>query len=151
MWEYLESTGVLERGNDEEIKAAKKAYRKIYHLNYKRSQRMQKPEFNVYFSNKNGEFGRVEQAAKKHHLTVTAFIRKSVLAYLENRYIVPDPLQVARLERVLSDCLNEIQGIVKAKERFLFEREDKYKAIEKRIELLETQIDSIFRHPPKTP
>lgn len=147
MWDYLESLGILEKGTDEEIKAAKKAYRKIYLLKYKQKQRENKPEFNVYFSNENGEYGRVESAAKKHNMTVTAFIRKTVLAYIEQKYIVPDPLQIGKLEQVLSECLNEVQKIVKTKERFLFDREDKYKAIEKRIEKLETQIDAIFRHP----
>ena len=147
MWEYLESLGILEKGTDEEIKAAKKAYRKIYLLKYKQKQRENKPEFNIYFSNENGEYGRVESAAKKHNMTVTAFIKKAVMAYIEQKYIVPDPLQIGRLEQVLSECLNEIQTIVKTKERFLFDREDKYKAIEKKIEKLEAQIDAIFRHP----
>ena len=80
-------------------------------------------------------------------MTVTAFIRKAVLAYIEQKYIVPDPLQIGKLEQVLSECLNEIQTIVKTKERFLFDREDKYKAIEKKIEKLESEIDVIFRHP----
>jgi hypothetical protein len=147
MWDYLESLGILEKGTDDEIKAAKKAYRKIYLLKYKQKQREKKPEFNVHFSNENGEFGRVESAAKKHNMPVTSFIRKAVLAYIENKYIVPNPLQVGKLEQVLSECLNEVQKIVKTKERFLFDREDKYKAIEKKIEKLETEIDAIFRHP----
>ena len=147
MWDYLESLGILEKGTDEEIKAAKKAYRKIYFLKYKQKQRENKPEFSVYFSNENGEYGRVESAAKKHNMTVTAFIKKAVMAYIEQKYIIPDPLQIGKLEQVLSECLNEVQKIVKTKERFLFDREDKYKAIEKRIEKLESEIDFIFRNP----
>src|ERR1035437_8416243 len=129
MWDYLESLGILEKGTDEEIKAAKKAYRKIYFLKYKQKQRENKPEFSVYFSNENGEYGRVESAAKKHNMTVTAFIKKAVMAYIEQKYIIPDPLQIGKLEQVLSECLNEVQKILKTKERFLFDREDKHKAI----------------------
>ncbi len=148
MWDYLESIGILEHGTDEEIKEAKKIYRKKYLLKYKQTQRADKPEFNISFSDKNGEYTRVESSATKHNLTVTAFIKKATLAYIENKYVVPNTLQISKLEQVLSECLNEVQKIVKTKERFMFDREDKYKAIEKRIEKLEVQIDSIFRHPP---
>ena len=55
MWEYLESSGVLEKGTDEEIKLAKKAYRKGYYLKYKQNQRQHKPEFTVNFSNEKGK------------------------------------------------------------------------------------------------
>jgi|SRR5665213_154716 len=148
LWEYLESMGVLEKGTDEEIKAAKKAYRKIYLLKYKQNQRIKKPEFIISFSNEKGEFSRVQSAAKRHNMTITGFIRSSTLAYIEQRYLVPDSLKIAKIEQILAECLNEVQSIVKSKERFLWDREDKYKAIEKRIEKLEGQIDAIFRHPP---
>ena len=148
LWEYLESLGILEKGTDEEIKAAKKAYRKQYLLKYKQKQRSNKPEFIISFSNEKGEFGRVQNAAKSHNMTITGFIRSSTLAYMEQRYLVPDTLKIAKIEQILADCLNEVQSIVKSKERFLWDREDKYKAIEKRIERLEAQIDAVFRHPP---
>ncbi len=148
MWDYLESIGILEHGTDSQIKEAKKVYRKNYLLKYKQTQRANKPEFNISFSDKNGEYARVKTSAVKHNLTVTSFIKKAVLAYIENKYVVPNNDQISRLEQVLSECLNEVQKIVKTKERFLFDREDKYKAIEKRIEKLEAEIDGIFRHPP---
>ena len=148
MWEYLEPSGVLENGTDEEIKAAKKAYRKEYYLKYKRTQRLQKPEFTVNFSNEKGEYSSIQQAAKRHKMTVTAFIHASALAYLNRRYLVPNQDQVASLEQILSQCLNEIQSIVQVREKYHWEREQKFEAIEKRIEKLETEITQIFRNPP---
>ncbi len=147
MWEYLESVGVLENGTDMEIKSAKKAYRKIYLLKYKRKQRENKPEYTVNFSDRKGELSRVQTSAKRHKMTVTGFIRSAVLAYIAKRYIVPDTLQVAQLEQYLSDCLNEVQNISRLKEKYTWDRENKYTAIEKRIEKLEAEIHSLFRNP----
>ena len=148
IWEYLQASGVLENGTDEEIKTAKKAYRKEYYLSYKRNQRANKPEFIVNFSSENGEYARVKMAAERHKMTVTAFIRSSVLAYLQQRFLVPNTLQVAHLEEILSQCLNEIQKLVGAREKYYWAREEKFEAIEKRIEKLEYDIDQVFRNPP---
>ena len=148
LWEYLKSTGVLEKGSDEEIKAAKKTYRKQYFLLYKQKQRANKPEYIITFSKENGEHERITHAAKRHKLTVTAFVHSASLAYLSNTFIVPDKLQIARLELLLSEALNEIKTIVKPKEKFFWEREQRLERIEKRIEKLETQIDEVFRKPP---
>jgi hypothetical protein len=148
MWEYLESTGVLERGGDIEIKEAKKAYRKQYLLKYKQTQRKNKPEFTINFSKDNGEFSKVANEAKKHNQTITSFIYSATLAYINQTYIVPNTLQIAKLEQLLSDCLNEVQSICKVKERFHWERERKLETIEKRIEKMEIEFNEIFRNPP---
>lgn len=148
MWDYLDSLGILEKGTDEEIKTAKKAYRKIYLSQYKKQQRSKKPEFSINFSNENGEYNRVKHAAKRHKMPITGFIRSAVLAYIEARFVVPDALQVAKLEQSLADCLNEIQAIARRKEKSFWGREDKLAMIEKTIEKLEVRINTIFRNPP---
>src|SRR5665213_189468 len=123
LWDYLEKAGVLEQGSDADIKAAKRAYRKQYLLEFKRRQRSSKPEYTIHFAKENGEFDRVAKAASRHRLTVTGFIRAATLAYIDNKYLVPDRMQVARLEQLLSQCLNEIKTIVQGKERFFWDRE----------------------------
>jgi hypothetical protein len=148
MWDYLDAVGVLEKGTDAEIKAAKKAYRKKYFLEYKQRQRINKPEYTINFKKDNGEHTRISLAAKQHKMTVTAFLHSAVLAYLNRSYIVPDRLQVARLEQLLSDCLNEIKSIIKPKEKYFWEREQRIELIEKRIQKLEVQVNDIFRNPP---
>ena len=137
MWKYLDEIGILEKGSDEEIKAAKKTYRKNYLLRFKQEQRKKKPEYNVYFSKENGEYDRIFRAAKKHKMTVTAFVHKASLAYIGKIYIVPDKMQVEQLEQLLSECLNEIQLLVSKKEKFFWDRDNKLQAIEKLIEKLE--------------
>src|ERR1043165_6327503 len=92
LWEYLDASGILEKGSDEEIEAVKRTYWKKYFFEYKKKQRNSKPEYSVYFSKENGEHQTIEHAAKQHHLTVTAFIHSAALAYIRQTYIVPDKI-----------------------------------------------------------
>ena len=147
MWEYLDSIGVLEKGSDEEIKQAKKAYRKKYFTLHKRKQRALKREFTLGFSKEDREFVNIANTAKQHKMKITEFLKSAVLAYIGKTYIVPDRLQVAELEQILSQCLNEIQSIVKQKERYSYDREYQYELIEKRIEQLESEINSVLKNP----
>ncbi|CAN5355283.1 hypothetical protein BH11BAC1_BH11BAC1_23080 [soil metagenome] len=146
MWEYLESSGILEKGSDAEIKAVKSAYRKKYLLEFKKKQRMNKPEFTIHLSKVNGEFERIREAARKHKVSIPSFIKSAAFAYLERTYLVPNRLMVAHLEQLLADSLNEIKSIANTKERF-WEREQKLDRIERRIEKLETDVNELFRNP----
>jgi hypothetical protein len=148
IWEYLNALGVLERGNEEEIKDAKKAYRKNYFLNYRKRQRQNKPEFIVSLSKNKGDYSRISVAAKNHKMSITTFLRCAALAYVNKIYIIPDRLQLAELEQLLASCLNEIQQIVRRKEKYHWEREQKFEAIEKRIEKLEHEITKTLKQPP---
>ena len=148
MWAYLDASGVLEKGTEADIKAAKKAYRKQYHLNYIRKIRASKPEFTVNLSKGNGEYSRILSAAKHHGRTVPTFLRLAVLAYINKTFIVPDRLMVAKLEQLLAQCLNEIQQIVRQKEKYFWGKEQKFKDIENRIDKLESEISEVLKQPP---
>ena len=148
MWDYLDAAGVLEKGSDEEIKAAKRQYRKQYFLLYKQRQRANKPEFTVTLSKETGDYQTISNAAKKHKMPPTAFLREATLSYLRQTYLIPDRYQIARLEQHLSDCLNEIKSIASVKERFYWQRDEKLNSIEKRIARLEMQINDALKNPP---
>jgi hypothetical protein len=147
LWEYLHACGVLENGSDAEIKEAKRTYRKNYFLEYKRKARIDKPEYIISFSKKNGEIEKVLKASKKHGLKPSTFIHQAVLAYINQRFLVPHPSQIALLEQLLSECLNEIKLIVKIKERHFWQYDEKIEKIEKRITLLEQDISNVLRNP----
>lgn len=140
LWAYLESTGLLEHGTDEQIKNAKKEYRRQQHSSYRREVRKDKPEFSVALSKKDGSYGKMALAARRHNMPVTTFIRNAALSYLDKSFLVPNQNQVARLEQALMNCLNEIQVITHTKEKYHWEREQKYDAIAARITILETEI-----------
>jgi hypothetical protein len=147
IWAFLDASGVLEKGTEDEIKAAKKEYRKQYLLNYKRKQRTSKPEFAVCFSKDNGEYSKILSAAKKHKSTIPAFLKLATHAYISKTYIVPDRLLIAKLEQLLSQCLNEIQLIVRQKEKYFWGKEEKFKVIENRIAKLESELNELFYKP----
>jgi len=147
LWDYLDHSGILANGTDAEIKAVKGEYRKKYFLNYKRSMRKEKPEYTICLSKKNGEYERITEAARRHKRTVTSFIKHAALAYIEQRFLVPNQFQIAELEIILSDCLNEIKTLTGRRTNFLWSNENKIDAIEKRIIKLEQEINEVFRNP----
>jgi hypothetical protein len=147
IWAYLEAAGVLENGTEEDIKKVKRAYRKEYILNYRRKQRTEKPEYIIGLSKKKGEYFKILCAAKEHKMAMTSFIRAAALAYAEQKYIVPDRLQIGELKQLLSSCLNEIQLIVKQKEKYFWGKEQKFKDIEKRMEKLEEDMSVKLERP----
>jgi len=145
-WEFLNESGVLEKGNDEEIKEVKKAYRKKYFSEFKRKQRKNNPEFTIHFSKSNHEYEQIVRAAKKHNLSIPFFIKSASLAYLNRSYVVPNRLMIAKLEQLLSNCLNEIKSISIKRENF-WERGQKLERIEKIISELEEEMTKVFRDP----
>lgn len=147
IWGYLEACGVLEKGTEDDIKTAKKTYRKIYLKNYRKNQRKENPEYTVRLSKSKGDYHKIINAAKKHKMPVSAFISISALSYINQTYIYPDRLILAELKQLLSNCLNEIQIIVKQKERYFWGKEQKFKDIEKRIEKLELEINNKLTQP----
>ncbi len=148
IWQYLNSAGVLD-GTVEQIKEAKKIYKKKYLLAYKQRQRAEKKRSILFLlSKENGEYNTVSTVAKKHSMSVTAFLKSATLAYIKQYYIVPDRAQLAKMEQLLAQCLNEVQLITRTKEKYSWEREQKYEAIEKRIIQLENQIREVLSNPP---
>ena len=149
LWEYMEASGVLEIGTDEEIKAVKREYRKKYLLSYKRTKRNDNKEYTITLKRGSRELSLLVKNAKIHSLTVPTFIYQSALAYLEQKYLVPNPYQVAEMEQMICECLNEIRAIATRRDRFFWDSEMKLERVEKRIIRLEESVNQIFRNPSK--
>ena len=147
LWAYLESTGSL-HGTEEEINIAKRNYRKQYLLTYKRQQRSKRREYTIGLSVHSGEHKRIAEAAKRHRLKIPPFLKSATLAYLDQKFLVPDRLLIAHLEQLLADCLNEVKSIVTIKDKYFWQRDQKLEAIEKKILKLEHQINSLLTNPP---
>lgn len=146
-WSYLESSGVLENGSEEEIQKVKRAYRKKYLNELKRKHRSLRPEFIVGFNKANGEYEKVRTTSEKHSLKIPSFIRMATLAYINKTFVTPQKAQVYHLEQILADCLNKIQTITTKRERFHWERDRKLEHIEEIVEKLERDISEVLRYP----
>lgn len=147
MFDYLDGLGVLENGNDEDIKAAKRAYKKLYFARYRKERRAEQPEFSIGFSRKSGDYGKITLAAKRHNMTVTRFIREAALAYLDRRFVTLLPHRVAEMMQLLMDCRNDVKTISQMKERSTYDREQKYQAISNRIGTLEARLSGFLHYP----
>lgn len=141
LWAYLDSVGVLEKGTEDEIKTAKRNYWKKYFFEYKKSQRQNKPEFSIGLSRKKGEYKLIADASKKHKQTITAFIKNSSLAYINKKFLVPDKTQIAKLELLLMQSMNEIQRIARK------EKNRQYYLLQKQIQLMQKSISEALRNP----
>jgi len=139
--EYLDQNGVLELGDELAIKAAKKAYRKSYQRAYKRHQRSQRKEYQIQLSKEENKL--ICEAAKKHHLSPSAFIKKAALAYLQNEYVVPDNQRIAHLEYLLSVAYSSIHQIAENTPQLSSD----YEQLNRIIERLEREVTQALRHP----
>jgi hypothetical protein len=106
--EYLETLGVLD-GTPEEIAAAKVEFRRLYKRLHKKQKRNQERKIEVWVTET--EWGAIEQAATTHQLSMVAMLKKSALAYLAQRYIVPRRQEVGELELLLSRIYDGLQNI----------------------------------------
>jgi len=147
IWQYIDASGVLEHGTEAEIKEVKRQYRKKYLLEQKRRQRASRPEFAVAFSKEKGELELIANAAKKHSMKIPGFIKASALAYIQQKFVVPDKQAISEIEQLLLECLNTIQALSAKKERLPWEWGKKYEGIENCVIGLEKKIDTAFRHP----
>lgn len=146
-WKYLESSGVLENGSEEDIQKVKRAYRKKYLTKLKKQHRSLRPEFIVGFNKANGDYERVKTASERHSLKTPTFIRVATLGYINNLFVVPNKAQISHLEQLLADCLNKIQTLTSQRERYQWERDRKLEHIEEVIEKLEKDISDTLRNP----
>lgn len=145
--QYLDQSGVLVNGTEEEIKAVRRQYRKLYKAHHKRIERSENKEVDILLS-RSREYARIVGAAKKHKQSLPAFIKAATLAYLDKTFIVPDRHLVAKLVQLLSDCSNEVQRITQSQGRLPWHVEEKCDAIEKQIVQLENEIKRVFSAPP---
>ncbi len=139
--EYLDQSGVLELGDELAIKAAKKAYRKNYQRAYKRHQRNRRKEYQIQLSKEENK--RISEAAKKHHLSPSKFIKKAALAYLQNEYVIPDNEQIAQLEYLLSVAYSSISQIAGKTPQLTQD----YERLSRIIERLEKEVTQALRYP----
>lgn len=140
--EYLDQNGVLELGDELAIKAAKKAYRKSYQRAYKRHQRSQRKEYQIQLNKEENKH--ISETAKKHQLSPSKFIKKAALAYLQNKYVVPDNERIAQLEYLLSLAYSSMHQIAEKTPQLSHD----YERLSQIIEKLETEVTQALRYPP---
>lgn len=105
--DYLTKTGVLENGNQDEILAAKKAYRRYYMRRYKREQRGNRRELTL--SLPKGFFKSLSSEANRHGMTISRFVLNIVKGYVNAIPVVNHPDRFAQLELKFAQLHSELQ------------------------------------------
>lgn len=143
MMEYLESIGVLKQGNEEEIKRAKKEYRKQYFREHKRKMRKNRLEVTMHLNKANGDYDLIKSEAERHGMSIPTFIREATIAELHNTYIVPakDRETLVRFKLFFSKLLSVMKPIYKGDD-------ERYRVMEKRIEAMQDRVIQAIEHPP---
>lgn len=101
--EHLRALGLANSTDREAVARAKREYYREYQRRWVQEKRNRCRKFLLYFSSE--EFRLVSAAAKRHKRAATAFIKEACLAYIAQRFLVPDLFFL--------NCLREgITGIV---------------------------------------
>ena len=147
LWQFLEQSGALERNDPKELRALRKAYQRKYQRGYKKRRRSSNPEFSIYFDQEESKI--IAQAARKHNLSQSRFIKQAALSYCLQTYLVPNPVAIGKIEQLLSHCLNELRIISEFKEGVLRDREADYDRFKQILLKLDRKLSQVFRTPPR--
>ena len=140
LYAYLEKTNVLS-GTDEDIRAAKREYRRRYQAAWRKAKRAANQEITVTFSQQ--ELRTITQAAKRHRLARPRFVKLAALAYLNNSFVVPDILAVNSIQEYLIMIYSAVQ-------KLFDENKVSYatsKELLQKIAMLETTVLTALKQP----
>lgn len=108
MYEFLESKGVLDKG-EAVIQATKIEYRRLYNRHLKRKLRETAMEFSPSFTK--DELRILREKAEEHNCSITRLIHDSTLAYMKEQFLLPNREQVGKIELHLSKVYDEIKRL----------------------------------------
>lgn len=107
-YKYLEP--FLEKGNEQEIVLARKQYIRVYKAKWRKEKRRKEKELTISWTTEELKLLTIE--AKRHKMSRSIFIKKSTLAYIDKRFIVPDILAVRTLLQFLAMQFNSIEEMI---------------------------------------
>ena len=143
--EFLFKHKVTE-GSEEELKYAKAAYRKQYQKNYQDRYAHEKKRLKITLSSH--EYDRLKEQAEAHGQKFAAFAREAMLAYLDQRFLVPDAQKVSDLEVALRKIGNNINQIAHHTNRIERLTYGNATQLRQNLEELEDTISQSMRQPP---
>jgi hypothetical protein len=117
IWEYLKSTGALDKGEDA-ILAAKKEWKRIYNTRYKAERRKRIVSHVISLSQ--DEDRHLKLDAKKHDMNVSEFIKRSAMAYTDVAYVVRDQGTIRKMESLLIRSLSALEEIGRGEKKSWF-------------------------------
>ena len=158
---YLKAQGVNSTTSESEIRAHKKAWKKLYHQNYYQSRK--KREYRMTIRLKPAVYRYFQQAKKSHRRKrLNGFLPECARAYLEQGYIGHNVKEVELLNKQIRKIGNTINQVVHSIHRsrrhrsmsgsfagadILQELERKYTELVGRVGEAEQKIEQFFDSP----
>jgi hypothetical protein len=100
----------LEKGNEAMIIQAKKAYRRAYKARWRKQKRGISMEITTIWEKE--EYKLLKAEAKRHKESITKFIKRATMAYMDKRYVVPNEEQVMKVMQLLALTYNSIGELI---------------------------------------
>lgn len=107
VYSFLKSSGVLDKGTNEDIQDKRGEYWREYKRKWRNQNRKKNKEFAISFSPE--ELKELSVVAKRHNVSKTKFIKQAYLAYINKSFIVPGIVEVRKISQLLSMTYNSIQ------------------------------------------
>ena len=96
----------LENGNNEEIQKARKEYRRKYKASWRNAKRKRDKELTTSWTKE--EYRKLKEEAKHHKQSITGFVKGAATAYMNQRFIYPDEIQLRKTIQLLALIYNSI-------------------------------------------
>lgn len=110
LYSFLDESGLLEKGTEDEIKAARKKYWNEFKRTWRKEKRIREKEFTVSFTK--DELKLITNEAKRHRKSIPRYLKSTTLNYIAQRYLVPDEMEVKRISQLLAMNYNVLLQIV---------------------------------------
>ncbi len=137
--EYLQQSGVLELGDADAIRAAKKEYRREYMKRYKRERRTRIHEVVLSIDPRHYTF--LKKQAEKHGLTMPGFLLHIIESYCQKIPVTQHPQYFAALEVAVAQLHSEM--VFMADQLIHNERSIDFEKLKEGIWDVEQKIQSI--------
>jgi hypothetical protein len=96
----------LEKGDTKAIAEAKANWRRMYKASWRKNKRSKSKEITTTWEKI--EYRDLKQEAKRHNESVTGFVKRATIAYMDKRYVVPNQQEVTKLSQLLALTYNRI-------------------------------------------
>jgi hypothetical protein len=110
VYEYLDSTKILESGTGEDIAKARKEYWRKYKSEWRKRQNQKTRQVTVMLTPSEAKL--IEDAAKKYKRSKPALIKAMCLAHMQKRYVVPDILAVNSIRELLAMNYSALKSLL---------------------------------------
>ena len=145
LYKYLNDLGVLERGDELEIKQARANYRKEYLTKYKKTYREQKKHIAVILNEL--EYSTITKEAKKNGIALPSFIKQSALAYLNNAYLAPHPHSILEIKQLVYAVHNHIKIIAEKESKKWYGTINNYDTLKQLVLDIHTRVKHEYMRP----